>query len=208
MKMNTHTHAHTGHHRGPCSAHFSALTPDRVAECDLYAGAINSYLGNVVFRRAAEVIYLRRTQQYSAWKCCHASTKLRQRTEYYCNLSPRRSTGQHLKYSIDSDAISAAKVRLWFFCFVLFCFRRKEKIVCLNIKEKKMAGTWQIARTLLKCGAISAMLFWCISPAAVKVTTPSALRADVLAHIKMIWTFGNIFTKNEKLFPYGSNKAG
>lgn len=40
-----------------------------------------------------------------------------------------------MKYSIDSDAISAAKVGLWY--FVLFCFRRKEKIVCLDIKREK-----------------------------------------------------------------------
>lgn len=56
-----------------------------------------------------------------------------------------------------------------------------------------MAWTRRITRTLLKCGTISAMLFWYISPAAAKVTTLSALRADVPAHIRMIWPFGNIF---------------
>lgn len=137
-------------------------------------------------RRPAGVIYLRRTQQF-----CHTFTKLRQGAGYYHNLSPCWGSGLHLDWSNEVqrrlDAISAASwimIMIFLLCFV---WGGKEKIVWPDIKRKKIARTRRIARTLLKCGAIS-VLFWYISPAAAKVTTPSALRADLSAYIKTIWT--------------------
>lgn len=51
---------------GRKSTLFGALTLDSLAESDQYVCAINSLLRNVVLRRrAAGVIYLRRTQQFA-----------------------------------------------------------------------------------------------------------------------------------------------
>lgn len=100
----------------------------------------------------------------------------------------------------------SAKVGLWFFWFCFVSGGRKWLFAL--IKMEKMAWIRRIARTLLKCSAISAMLFWYISPAAAKVTTSSAPRADVPAYIKTIWTVGGIFPQTVNYFHMDWTRQG